>query len=117
MTAVVTLYGIPNCDQVRLARAWLGSHRIEYRFHDFKREGLAPGVATRWLELAGASNLINRKGTTWRKLADQQRADAETPAGACALMVSNPSVVKRPLLDIDGHLTIGFAPNTYETLF
>ena len=116
MTAV-TLYGIPNCDQVKSARAWLDSRRIEYRFHDFKRAGLAPDVATRWLELADPARLINRKGTTWRKLADQQRADAETAAGARALMVANPSVVKRPVLDIDGRLTVGFAPNTYETLF
>ena len=117
MTAVVTLYGIPNCDQVRHARAWLDSHRVEYRFHDFKREGLAPSLATRWLELADTTQLINRKGTTWRKLTDQQRAGAEAPAGAHALMVSNPSVVKRPLLDIDGRLTVGFAAHTYETLF
>ena len=117
MTAAVTLYGIPNCDQVKRARAWLDSRRIEYRFHDFKRAGLSPDLATGWLALADTAQLINRKGTTWRKLADQQRADAESPAGARALMVSNPSVVKRPLLDIDGHLTIGFAPNIYEALF
>ncbi len=117
MAGAVTLYGIANCDQVRHARAWLAARKIDYRFHDFKREGLSPALATRWIEHAGLEALLNRKGTTWRKLDDNQRAAAATATGACALMTTQPSIVKRPLLDLGGHITIGFAPQTYETLF
>ncbi len=117
MAGAVTLYGIPNCDQVRHARAWLDARKIEYRFHDFRRDGLAPALAARWVELAGAESLINRKGTTWRKLDDSKRASAASASAARELMTAHPSIVKRPVLDIGGQLTVGFAAQTWETLF
>lgn len=117
MAGAVTLYGIPNCDQVRHARAWLDARRIEYRFHDFKREELPPALAARWIELAGADLLLNRKGTTWRKLDDSARTGAASASGARDLMTTHPSIVKRPVLDIDGQITVGFAAQTWEALF
>ena len=117
MAGAVTLFGITNCDQVRLARAWLDCRRIAYRFHDFKREGLAPALAERWIELAGTESLLNRKGTTWRKMDDSERAAAASASGARDLMTTHPSIVKRPVLDINGRITVGFAAQTWETLF
>ncbi len=117
MAGAVTLYGIPNCDQVRNARAWLAARKIEYRFHDFKREGLSPVLAARWIELAGAELLLNRQGTTWRKLDDCAQTRAASASGARDLMTAQPSIVKRPVLDIGGQITVGFAAQTWETLF
>ena len=117
MAGAVTLYGIPNCDQVRLARAWLDARKIEYRFHDFKREGLACALATRWIEAAGLEALLNRRGTTWRKLDDSERAGATSTSGARDLMTAHPSIVKRPVLDSGGRIAVGFSAQTWETLF
>ena len=117
MAGAVTLYGIPNCDQVRRARTWLAGRKIEYRFHDFKREGLSPALAAHWIELAGADLLLNRKGTTWRKLDDSARTGAASTSGVRDLMTAHPSIVKRPVLEIGGRITVGFAAQTWETLF
>ena len=117
MTGAVTLYGIPNCDQVRHARAWLKARAIEYRFHDFKREGLAPALAARWIDLAGQDALFNRMGTTWRKLDESARTGAASASAARDLMTAHPGIVKRPVLDIGGQITVGFAAQTWEKLF
>ena len=113
----ITLYGIPNCDQVRKARTWLAAHQVEYAFHDFKREGLTAALAGRWLAQAGADTLINRKGTTWRRLADPRKLAAQEPDGALSLMIAETSVIKRPVLDVDGRITVGFSENIYEQIF
>ena len=113
----ITLYGIPNCDQVRKARTWLAAHKVEYTFHDFKREGLTAALAGRWLAQVGAEILINRKGTTWRRLADPRKLAVEEPGGAFSLMVAETSVIKRPVLDVDGRITVGFSDNIYEQIF
>ena len=123
MASTVTLYGIPNCDQVRKARAWLDMHGVAYRFHDFKREGLAPALATRWLRQVGADLLINRKGTTWKKLSDAERlasgaaGDTDDTGAAARLLGAHPSVVKRPVLEHGEQVTIGFDSGVYQALF
>jgi arsenate reductase len=107
----ITLYGIPNCDTVKKARAWLDSRAVDYRFHDFRKEGVPPQRLEAWMRSADADRLINRQGTTWRKLPPDGQARVTTAAGAHALMVEQPSVIKRPVVDWpDGSTTVGFDP-------
>jgi len=113
MARSVTLYGIPNCDTVKKARAWLDAQGIAYTFHDFKKQGLDAPLAKAWLGTLGADTLINRKGTTWRALDDARKALAAQPAGALTLVTEQPSLIKRPVLDRDGALSVGFTPETY----
>jgi len=117
MARSVTLYGIPNCDTVKKARAWLDAQGVTYTFHDFKKEGLDAALASTWLAALGADTLINRKGTTWRALDDVRKALAAQPVGALTLVTEQPSLVKRPVLDRDGALSVGFSPETYAKYF
>jgi Spx/MgsR family transcriptional regulator len=117
LARTVTLFGIPNCDQIKRSRAWLDKHGVAYNFHDFKRAGLDPQALDSWLTAAGPERLVNRKGTTWRKFSDAERAQADTTAGARALMVANHSLIKRPVLDIDGSIIVGFDADDYKKLF
>ena len=114
---MMKLYGIPNCDTVKKARTWLASHDIAVEFHDFKKLGLSPELAQRWLQQASWEQLINRKGTTWRGLTDEQKSISGITA-AQLLMLENTSVIKRPVLEQDGKLLhIGFDETTYNKLF
>jgi arsenate reductase len=117
MAKQVTLYGIPNCDTVKKARTWLDAHGVAYTFHDFKKQGLDKAVAQGWLKEIGSETLINRRGTTWRKLDEAAQAHAATDAGALALVLEQPSVIKRPVLDRDGALSVGFTPDAYARYF
>jgi Spx/MgsR family transcriptional regulator len=104
-----TLYGIPNCDTVKKARAWLADAGVQYRFHDFKKQGVPPERLDRWLRSPAADKLLNRQGTTWRKLDSAQQAKAGDDEGARALMLEQPSVIKRPVVEWpDGTVTVGF---------
>lgn len=115
---MMKLYGIPNCDTVKKARAWLASHAIGVEFHDFKKLGISPELAQRWLQQASPEQLINRKGTTWRGLTDEQKTAISGNAAAQQLMLDNSSVIKRPLLEQDGRLLhIGFDDASYSKLF
>ena len=118
MTAVV-VHGIPNCDPVKKARAWLDARGVGYAFHDFKKDGVTSALLQRWLADASADALVNRRGTTWRKLTDAQRAAADhDDAGALAAMLTQPSVIKRPVLTIDGRVAaVGFDAERYAALF
>ena len=111
-----TLYAIPNCDTVKKARTWLAQHGIDYVFHDYKKQGIDPGTLQRWLSQKPWEELVNRAGTTWKKL-----PDAEKPADANAalrLMIDKPSVIRRPLVEADGRiLTLGFHPDDYAAVF
>jgi Spx/MgsR family transcriptional regulator len=103
------LYGIPNCDTVKRARAWLADHGRAHRFHDFKKAGVPPERLGAWLEALGWEVLVNRQGTTWRKLEEAQRAAVVDAASARALMLAQPSVIKRPVVEwSDGRITVGF---------
>jgi arsenate reductase len=112
-----TLYGIPNCDTVKKARTWLAEHGRDFEFHDFKKQGLARDVVAGWLEQLDWETLVNRKGTTWRKLSDERRAQVVDKASALELMLENPSVVKRPVLAGAGPLSVGFSDEQYGSLF
>ena len=112
-----TLYGIPNCDTVKKARTWLQDHGIDFTFHDFKKQGLAPEVVTTWLQDLDWTTLVNRKGTTWRNLPDERKATIVDADSATALMLENPSVIKRPVVHGAGLVTVGFSPAAFEEKF
>jgi arsenate reductase (glutaredoxin) len=105
------LYGIPNCDTVKKARAWLGERGVDYTFHDFKKLGVPPARLDAWLRSAGTDRLLNRQGTTWRKLDATEQARSASAEGARALMLAQPSVIKRPVVEWpDGSVSVGFDP-------
>ncbi len=102
----LVLYGISNCDTVKKARAWLAAHDIAHRFHDFRRDGVPRDRLALWLKALGAERVINRRGTTWRKLDAAAQARAETDA--LGLLDAHPSLIKRPVLEGTDWLSIGF---------
>jgi len=113
----VTVFGIPNCDTVKKARAWLTAHGVSYVFHDFKKQGVPVDQLPRWIAAVGWEPLVNRKGTTWRKLDDASRAAVMDAASASALMLANPSVIKRPVVAWpNGEVTVGFDESRWQGL-
>ena len=108
----ITLYGIPNCDTVKKARAWLADRGVEYAFHDYKKQGADSARLSRWADQAGWEALLNRSGTTFRKLdaADRDGIDREE---AIALMVAQPSMIRRPVVEHPGGLLVGFKPEAW----
>ena len=105
----VTLYGIPNCDTVRKARSWLGAHGVAYAFHDYKKSGADPARLAEWCRAAGWEKVLNRAGTTFRKLPDADKLGLDEVL-AVALMAANPSCIKRPIVEHPGGLLVGFNP-------
>ena len=113
--AVPVLYGIPNCDTVRRARTWMADHGVAHDFQDFKKAGVPPERLDAWLASAGWERVLNRKGTMWRKLVEAQRAAVVDAASARSLMLSQPSVIKRPVVEWpDGAITVGFDADVFE---
>jgi Spx/MgsR family transcriptional regulator len=115
----ITLYGIPNCDTVKKARAWLDDQQAPYVFVDFKKAGVPPAALTAWLAAPGWETLLNRKGTTWRRLDGADRDAAVDATTACALMQRQPSVIKRPVVEWVNRtgttaVTVGFDPARFE---
>jgi arsenate reductase (glutaredoxin) len=109
----ITMYGIPNCDTIKKARTWLAEHGIAYAFHDYKKSGIDRSVLQAWAKTAGWETLLNRSGTTFRALSDADKAGI-TEAKAIKLMLAQPSLIKRPVLDIGGRtLLVGFKPDAY----
>ena len=108
----ITVYGIPACDTMKKARGWLAEHGVAHGFHDYKKGGIDAARLARWVELVGWKPLLNRAGTTFRKLpdADKQGIDASK---AQALMLASPSMIKRPVVEHPGGLLVGFAPEKY----
>ena len=103
----IQLYGIPNCDTVKKARRWLEGQGAEYAFHDYKKEGADAGRLASWSDAAGWEVLLNKRGTTYRKLSDEDKADIDR-AKAIDLMVQHPSLIKRPVVEYDGGILVGF---------
>jgi Spx/MgsR family transcriptional regulator len=110
----VTIYGIRNCDTMKKARAWLEAHGVDYRFHDYRAAGIDKDRLESWCRVVGWEALLNRAGTTFRKLpeADRQALDARK---AVELMLAQPSLIKRPVLDLGGRLLVGFKPELYAS--
>ncbi len=111
---MITLYGIPNCDTVKKARAWLDAHQIAYAFHDFKKSGVPAERLARWADALGWEKLLNRQGTTWRKLEAGQQARAQDSASAQALMCEQASLIKRPVVEWPGRISVGFKAEEWE---
>ena len=116
-TQPITLYGIRNCDTVKKARQWLDEHDLAYTFHDFKSQGVPPERLDHWLAQAGWETLLNRKGTTWRKLDPAVQCAASDAAGARALMLEQSSVIKRPVVEwgTAAAVTVGFKADDWQT--
>jgi arsenate reductase len=111
---MITLYGIPNCDTVKKARTWLDTQGIAYTFHDFKKAGLDQATVANWLKQVPWETLVNKKGTTWRGLADEKKAFITDAASATALMLENTSVIKRPVVCTNSQILVGFDPAIFE---
>lgn len=111
---MTTLYGIKNCDTMKKARTWLDQHGVQYEFHDYKASGIERDKLEAWCKKVGWEVLLNRAGTTFRKLPESDRADLNERK-AVALMLAQPSMIKRPVLERGGKLLVGFQPAEYQT--
>jgi len=110
------MYGIKNCDTIKKARKWLEAENIDYTFHDYKKDGVDESLFKAWLSELGWESVINRRGTTWRKLSDEQKENMNE-ASALEAMLDNPSIIKRPLLVHDGKSVLGFKADEYASIF
>ena len=112
----VTIYGIKNCDPMKKARAWLDQNGVAYDFHDYKSQGIEKSVLAGWAGEVGWESLLNRAGTTFRKLPEKDR-EGLSEKKALELMAAQPSMIKRPVLDVGGKLLVGFKPDQYRQEF
>jgi Spx/MgsR family transcriptional regulator len=112
----VTIYGIKNCDTMKKARAWLDARGVAYGFHDYKAAGIERGVLAGWARETGWETLLNRAGTTFRALPEKDK-DGLSETKAIALMAAQPSMIKRPVLEVGNKLLVGFKPEQYEKAF
>ena len=110
------MFGIPNCGTIKKARAWLETHGINYQFHDYKKQGVDKQLLERWLENHGWDQLINKRGTTWRKLDDKVKTSMNDEL-AIQVMVENPSIIRRPILLVGDKVMLGFDEAQYEQEF
>ncbi len=113
---MIVLYGIPNCDTVRKARAWLDDHHVPYQFHDFSKSGVPPERLDLWLARCGWERLLNRHGTTWRKLDAAAQARVTNAIRAKGLMQAQPAIIKRPVVEWGEEITVGFDPAAWALL-
>ncbi len=112
---MITVYGIPNCDTVKRARTWLDEQGLAYQFHDYKKQGVPADRLPGWMTQLGWEKVLNRAGTTWRKLDEDTKAAVTDAASAAALMQVQPSVIKRPIVEwADGRLSVGFSPELFD---
>lgn len=113
---MTTLYGIKNCDTVRKARKWLDTHGVDYDFHDVRSDGLSNKQLRVWVKQAGWETLLNRRGTTWRQLAEKEKTDM-TESKAIKLMLAHPAMIKRPVLEYRKKVHVGFDETHYKKMF
>ncbi|MEE9357360.1 MAG: ArsC family reductase [Sedimenticolaceae bacterium] len=113
---MIKIHGIPNCDTMKKARKWLDAHNLDYQFHNFKKEGLDNTTLRHWINLAGWEILLNRRGMMWRKLSVHAKAGINETS-AIEIMLETPSIIKRPVLEVDGNLYVGFSEERYGELF
>lgn len=113
---MTTLYGIKNCDTIKKARKWLEENGIDYKFHDLRSDGVDAASIDRWIEQAGWETVLNRRGTTWRKL-DSSVQESTDSSNVTALLLEHPAMIKRPVLDNNGTITVGFKADNYREIF
>ena len=111
----VTLYGIKNCDTVKKARKWLDANSVPYIFHDFRVDGINKTLVNNFLKQIDLETLINKRGTTWRKLSDEEK-EIKNKTQAVELMIENPTIIKRPVLDVNKILFVGFSDDSYKAV-
>lgn len=114
-TSDIVLYGIKNCDTIKKARAWLEASQIDYRFHDYRVDGLDQALLEQFIGQLGIDAVLNQRSTSWRQLSDAQKSDM-TPEKAMQLMLETPTLIKRPILSIGDQLFVGFKPDLYSTI-
>ena len=112
---MLTLYGIKNCDTVKKARRWLEDHGVEYQFHDFRQDGLDKSQLKGWVEQLGWEAVVNKRSTTWRNLSDKDK-EIKTNSQAVKLLAANPTLIKRPVLEKNKNLLIGFKETEYKKI-
>ena len=112
---MITMYGIPNCDTIKKARRWLDAHGVEYRFHDYRKDGITAARLKSWADELGWEALLNRRGTTWRKLPEAER-EGLNKSKALGLLAKHPAMIKRPLLDNGRQKLLGFDEAAYSKL-
>lgn len=115
-TIKVTMYGIANCDTIKKAKKWLDSHSIEYQFHDYKKLGIDAPTVTKAIQQFGVDTVVNKRGTTYRKLSDEEKSNLDE-SNAVSLLSANTSMIKRPILTADDNILVGFNANDYAALF
>ena len=111
------LYGISNCNTAKKARTWLTENGIDIPFHDFKKQGISEELLKSWMKQIGWEKLVNRQGTTWRQLPDEAKAAVRDETSAIRLMLEKSSTIKRPVLEMDGKIILGFDEAAYQSLF
>lgn len=111
----ITLYGIPNCDTVKKARKWLDANGLEYRFHDFRKDGIDTGRIQSWMQSESWEVLLNKRGTTWRQLPDDTKSNVDE-SNVAQLMAENPTLIKRPVMVTGKQITVGFQEKSWQTL-
>ena len=112
---MLKIYGIKNCDTVKKARLWLEGHGVDYQFHDFRQDGLDKAQLTRWVEKLGWEAIVNKRSTTWRNLSDKEKEISTNPQ-AIKLLLANPTLIKRPVVEKDKNLLIGFKESEFQKL-
>jgi Spx/MgsR family transcriptional regulator len=112
---MITIYGIPNCDTMKKARKWLEANDVDYEFHDYKKMGVPEDKLKSWVKQAGWDSVLNKRGTSWRKLDDKVRENIDE-FSAIQIMLSNPAIIKRPVLESGHMLLIGFKEADYQQL-
>lgn len=115
--SIITIFGIKNCDTMQKAFRWLDSKQVKYTFHDFKKGNLTEADVAFWLKDLSIEEVINKKGTTWKKLSDEEKNSISDPNKAISLILQNPSVVKRPLVQMGKKHVVGFIPEQWDILF
>ncbi|RYY74047.1 MAG: ArsC family reductase [Gammaproteobacteria bacterium] len=113
---MITLYGIKNCDTVKKSRDWLAKNNVDYRFHDFRADGLDKAQVNNWITEIGLENLVNKRSTTWKELNDSIKSDFDEQ-NAASIIVENPTLIKRPLLDTGKQKHVGFKETEYARIF
>lgn len=113
---MTVLYGIPNCDTVKKARNWLDKSGVTYRFHDFRKDGLEKAQLQNWLDILGADLVVNKRSTTWKKLDEKEKA-AALGGNAADILIAHPTLIKRPVLEKEHLVQVGFKAEQYESLF
>ncbi len=112
----ITMFGIPNCDTIKKAKKWLEAENIAFDFHDYRKQGIDAQMVTEFCQALGWEQVLNKRGTTFRQLT-QEKKDTLNEENAIALLVDNPAMIKRPILNVNGQLHIGFKADQYATIF